>query len=459
MTRTVGKLVTFLLALMLLASCSQHRFRYQTDPEIAPLLHQAAVYPETRFLVLSDPHVFRSELGTSGSAFEAMMDTDRKMLPLSEEILATAIADMASEPADFVLVCGDLTKDGEIANHRRFKELMTPLVRSGKRIFVVPGNHDVANGYAFRYSGAKREKVAALESAGFAAEYTAFGYGHALSRDTDSLSYMAEAAPGLWLLALDSCRWKENPPDRHPITGGALSQNTLSWIEECLILAKKQNRAVIACMHHGLIEHYAGNADHYPDYLVAGHPALTRLLASYGVRLLFSGHFHAQDISGYRLPGTDHFIFDIETGSPVTYPCPWRSVEIDARQQAHVNSFFVEAIPSRPSGFSSWAQDFLFHRTVLLAEKKLEGYGVAADDRTRIAPVIARALTAHTRGDESGPAVLLAEEEHDALGLWGKVVLWTRKSLLIAWQRDLPPADNRLTIDLSTGGTSPLVQD
>ena len=73
----------------------------------------SATATTARFAVFSDPHLYdATNLGSSGTALEAYLASDRKMLVQSEEILDAALADLKGEGLDFVLVSGDLTKDG-----------------------------------------------------------------------------------------------------------------------------------------------------------------------------------------------------------------------------------------------------------------------------------------------------------------------------------------------------------
>ena len=76
---------------------------------------------EIRFAVFSDPHVYDSRLGTTGAAFEQYLAEDRKMIRESEAILAATVDQLIEEDVDFVLVPGDLTKDGELDSHLLFR--------------------------------------------------------------------------------------------------------------------------------------------------------------------------------------------------------------------------------------------------------------------------------------------------------------------------------------------------
>ena len=75
------------------------------------------------------------------------------------------------------------------------------LVDSGKKVFVVPGNHDVRNGKSVRFQGDRTDPVPSVTADAFGKIYGDFGYQGAIERDQDSLSYLAEPVPGLWLLA------------------------------------------------------------------------------------------------------------------------------------------------------------------------------------------------------------------------------------------------------------------
>lgn len=435
------------IAAVCLLACAGSAGRFTPTPALRELQRlPAASYPETAFAVLTDPHLYDAGLGVDGKAFQNYLDRDRKLLVESEALLDAAVDAVARLDVDFVLVCGDLTKDGERVNHRLAAEKLRRLREAGKAVFVVPGNHDVANGEALRFDGDHSEPVPTVTAAEFAAIYRDFGYAAALERDPDSLGYLAEPVPGLWLLALDSCRWRDNDPGGHPITGGAYTASTLAWIEDVLARARRAGRAVIVMQHHGVLEHYPHNADFYPAYLVDDHEAVAEMLSAYGVQLVFSGHFHAQDITARTFGDPPRTLYDIETGSLVTAPCPYRIVRLGADRRAHIESRCIRTIDGHPDGFAAFAETYVYRGTIKLADTALRKYRVDAADRARLAPQISRAYVTHLKGDEITPPVVV---DKSGLSLWGRFVLWMQADLIEGWYTDLPPADNRLTIDLA----------
>ncbi|MCP3955476.1 MAG: metallophosphoesterase [Desulfobacterales bacterium] len=447
MRRTTYAIALIVFLSIAVLSCARTGGIYNPPPELAALPSKAPVYPETTFAVISDPHYYDPRLGTEGKAYQDYLISDRKLLEESGEIIDTAVNEISSLSADFVIVCGDLTKDGEVVNHQALAAKLKRLVDSGKQVFVVPGNHDVENGEAVRYTGAQTEPVPNISAGMFAEIYRDFGYRAALERDPDSLSYVVEPVPGLWLLALDTCKWQENQPNHEPHIDGAYSAQTFQWIERMLMKSRNAGKAVIVFQHHGILEHYPHNKKFYSDYMVADFERAGNMLSRFGVDLVFTGHWHAQDITSKTFDNPRRVIYDIETGSLVTAPCPYRRVAIDANQKAVIESRFITAIPSRPEGFTTYAADYVYNMTIKLADAKLKGYKVSEPDRIKINPQVARAYVTHLNGDEKKRIVI----DTDGIGWWAKFVMFMQKDLLYGWTTDLPPADNRLTIDLAGG--------
>lgn len=430
---------------IILVGCAETRGRFTPSDELRALQAVRCAYPETRFAVFSDPHLYPRSLGTTGAAFQDYLNKDRKLLVESEALLDAVVDGIGALEVDFVLVCGDLTKDGERVGHQLAAEKLRRLTEGGKPVFVIPGNHDIANAEALRYEGDHTVAVPTVSAAGFAEIYAPFGYRAALERDPDSLSYLAEPVPGLWLLALDSCRWREQGERGDPITDGKIYPSTRQWVQNVLIRAKRQGKAVIAAMHHGLMAHYPHNEKFYGQYIVDDDDDLGQMLSAHGVQMVFTGHFHAQDVTARTFADPRRTLYDIETGSTVTAPCPYRVVSIGGNRQATIQSRFIAAIQGHEKDFGAFACDYVYRGTIRLADDALAKYKVSAADWPQLSPQIARAYVTHLAGDEARPAVVLQAAD---VGWWTRVVMWSQKDLIEGWYTDLAPADNDLVIDL-----------
>src|SRR5664279_2565676 len=77
------------------------------DAGVAPPVY----HPAVKLLVFSDPHYFDPSLGTTGSAFETYLASDRKLIAESDAIMRAMVGLVATENPQVVLVSGDLTKD------------------------------------------------------------------------------------------------------------------------------------------------------------------------------------------------------------------------------------------------------------------------------------------------------------------------------------------------------------
>ena len=404
-------------------------------------------FPQARFAVFSDPHLHTAALGMTGKEFWDNVNRGKKLLHLSEEILSTVVASIIDDPKiDFVVIPGDLTNDGERENHVRMVSWLEQLEAAGKKVYVVPGNHDLRNPHARRFTDQGPEPVPSISPDEFAALYRDFGYEEAIGRDPDSLSYAAEPVPGLWLLALDGCRYEENSPERGSVTGGRLKEKTIAWAEALLARARAENKAVIGVMHHGMLEHFSGQKKYFSDYVIDDYEAVSRRLASAGLRFVLTGHFHAQDIVEKRYPG-DAFLADIETSSLVTWPCAWRVLETTAADTLSIRSHPVTSLPSHPD-FSDYARTELTRGVDGFLKSYLNRYHFTDTDLRLLTPQLVRALLAHTAGDEQPPPVLM-----DPAGFSVGLRLFTLAAddLVRGVWYDPPPADNNLIINCADG--------
>jgi len=447
----IAFMVIFMLSLVACAPApAPPVFKYESDAVLRQQLANAPAYPEASFIVISDLHIFDSSLGTSGKAFEAYIIDDRKLVREGPEILESAIAQIKDLKDNIVLVPGDMTKDGEKSSHELAAGYLAQLKAAGKKVYVVPGNHDIKNGHSYKYVGDGVERVPNITAEQFTQIYADYGYKDALQRDTDSISYVAEPQPGLWLLALDANLYKENLEDKASVTDGKFSPQTLAWIETVLGQAAKENKAVIVMMHHGVMEHYIGQQKNYGEYIVDDYEQVAKLFANYNARMVFTGHFHAQDITEKKFAANGKYVFDIETGSLVTYPCPIRVVTIGKDQVATSREERVTSIKSHPTDFPAYARQYLLEGMTVYIAKILQGYKVDLPESEKIAKEIVLGYAAHLAGDEQlAPGQTMVTETGLSPLAWA--VVQYRKDMIIGLWTDLPPADNNIALNLKDG--------
>ncbi len=408
--------------------------------------YEAKGIPEAHFIVFSDPHYFDPSLWTEGKAFQDYLDHDRKLLRESRDLLLQAIQIVKSSGADFVVVPGDLTKDGTMVSHKVFASLMEELTKNGIPVFVVPGNHDILNGESKAFDGDTSILMENITPEQFREIYNSMGYGKAISSDLNSLSYVSEPIDGLWLLGLDACRYKDNIAGTHPVTDGAFSEETLTWVEEIANRAAAEEKRIITFMHHGINEHYKGQEKFFGEYLVDDYKKISKRFASLGINIVFTGHYHAQDVTVQNWKNGD-FIFDVETGSLVTYPCPVREVLIMGDTMT-ISSRFIEKTETHPEGFKEYGREYVHSGISGIAEKTLISYHLKPLDAAKLSGQIGDAFVTHYLGDEPPRDHYL---DMQGVGLLGRIMILFKKKMIVGLYNDLPPQDNNIVIDLGTG--------
>lgn len=402
------------------------------------------LFPDVRFAVISDLHYYNLSLGVSGAAFEKNLHQDRKLLKESADLIDLAVNHIAKSEAEFVLIPGDLTKDGEKIGHLELVKLLEKLRTAGKDVYVIPGNHDL-NMYfgARKFVGDRSESAEALAASEFADLYHNYGYDQAIERDDHSLSYVAELKENLWLFSIDTCSYKGNTSS-FDYVGSKISQNQVDWLARMLQKAAEERKAVMAMIHHGVVEHWIGQSILHSDYLVEDYRKFSRFLASYGVRLVFTGHYHAQDIARADFE-EGAFIYDIETGSLITPPCPLRLCKIkDNRIEIESKTILESYRPG--SGFAEVAFTFLQKTFELEIISALKKYRISDQDAALIGRHLASAFIAHSLGDEKSENRPVLKEND--LGLWARFVYKRLSKYLDALWHNEGPADLNVVLNL-----------
>ncbi len=324
--------------------------------------------------LMSDIHVLPNELIADNPAYTRAMHADRKLFTQSQGIFDEAIRLAEVNDSEIIMIPGDLTKDGEVQSHKYVSEKLEAW-KSGREAqgkkaayFVIPGNHDINNydGYDFTTYNKDTDtaKLAGLtthtmfnsmykslyedaelyinseEYKSYMASHQDVAEGHGSSSYAKhiDLTGSIEGKSGLTVIGIDTsintADVTPNGKDSH-ITAGTMGENLYQWAKKQVIEAKKRNDVVFLLSHHGYIPHFVKEPELLKEYLLnewnencydGKRPA--EAFVDLGVSYVFTGHMHAQDIAKV-VSKEGNTIYDIETGSTVTYPCPIRHLELN----------------------------------------------------------------------------------------------------------------------------------
>ena len=293
-----------------------------------------------KIIVLSDPHVMAPELLVSeGDAWTDYLSGQRKMVDYSQPLFDEMVAKIKDEiKPDLVLITGDLTKDGEQLSHTYVISKLDELREAGIQTLVIPGNHDRGvNEDAVAYDGASTTPADVATDDWFSTQYANYGYGNSSERESTSLTYACEPIEGLVVIGIDSG------------LDGSLSSATLEWIVGKTLAAKESGKKVIAMMHHPLIPHFTGVENFVEWAVVKNYETVRNTLADAGIRVVFTGHFHTSDIAMDKNADLSREIYDVTTGSLVSYPCDYREVTLsnDLSELSITTGHMTESLPKR----------------------------------------------------------------------------------------------------------------
>ncbi|MBF2027267.1 MAG: metallophosphoesterase [Oscillatoriales cyanobacterium C42_A2020_001] len=265
-----------------------------------------------RFAIISDLHI---------ALPHTVWDHPNRIhwVEISIPALEVILERLSQLPLDFLLLPGDLTQHGEPENHAWLAGRLTKLPYPA---FVIPGNHDLPQTLG---------ETAAIAPGDFSRLYRAFGY-----NDSHQLYYTQQVLPGVRLIGLNSIGF-----DSAGNQVGRVDDTQLQWLKT--VLAESSHDLNLVMIHHNIVEHLPNQAKHplAKRYLLENAAELCTVLQQGGVQLVFTGHLHIQDIA------FSHGLYDITTGSLISYPHPYRLLHYFTNQQhwLTIASERVEAVP------------------------------------------------------------------------------------------------------------------
>lgn len=238
-----------------------------------------------KLAVATDLHYLAPQLYDNGAFYTKMIENaDGKAMKYIEELTEAFVCQIIEGAPDALILSGDLSFNGERDSHIMLAEKLRRVEEAGIPVLVIPGNHDLDSAKAAAFSRDSYYSVASVSRQEFEEIYAGLGFNHALSRDEDSLSYIAEISPELRVLMVD-VNTQDEP--------GFLDESTLNWIDEQLCLATEAGAKVVAVSHQNLFQH---NSLFRGGFVIGNGRLLGALFEKYGVICNLSGHMHIQHI-------------------------------------------------------------------------------------------------------------------------------------------------------------------
>lgn len=261
-------------------------------------------------------------------------------------IIDEFLKECAENPkCQFVLITGDLATHGRdyvseheavAAKFRKFEK------ETGKQVYVINGNHDNA-------------KDMPVDHKKFTEIYHEFGYDEALSTDEGTCSYSANLNDEYTLVALDTCDERYRVVPNNDVT-------RMDWAVKQIKAAKKQGKKVIMIMHHNLLEHNPFQKLNEKNYVVNTPYSFAGLLADLGVKLVFSGHTHCNNVKSYT-SFLGNTIYDFSMSSLGNFPAEYKYFNVTDSKISYetkkINHIDADKLAEVCKGFSNEALEMM----------------------------------------------------------------------------------------------------
>ncbi len=347
---------------------------------------------------ITDTHYYPLRFNYAGDSeeyFDYIHEQFHKMWLESEPAFHTAMENIKKmEPLpDYLVVTGDNAQDGErqshidVANGLRKLQNEIRTMPGGKpnfQVFATFGNHDLYNPAVYDFSTGTKKKHKYVSRKDITKIYASLGYpdieeteaqdfyklnnefdGYCHSTTSENikeikyqyeeinkvrndyevgeLTYIVETKDGKSFISLDII--ESNIKEGH-VLGAILTDDTQTFLTE----NKKHNDFCIGLAHHSIVPHFTMQKEILTGFIVDDWVNVADFLADYGMRYVFTGHMHSNDIA-HHISFNNNQITDIEAAANLSVASNVRHATIktgnrgtERVQNLYVQNYYLEEV-------------------------------------------------------------------------------------------------------------------
>lgn len=286
-----------------------------------------------RFGVVSDIHYLAQSLKSDSDEWHEFVQNKHKEYNDLDGLLNNALDGVARNEVEYLLIPGDLTKDGELESHKALAERLEKFEKeTGIPVLVVPGNHDVNNSNAVTYENGTKEPAETTSPEQFREIYAELGYDVADSFYTPesgetegALSYAATLGD-YRLIAIDSLMFTE---ENEHMTDGRVAEGLLEWVLEECEKAQEQGLTLVGMQHHNLVPHMDIEEATFWPFVVQDWLRVAESYADAGMHYVFTGHLHVND-TAMHVSDSGEKVYDILSPTLTGFPNYYKIVDFES---------------------------------------------------------------------------------------------------------------------------------
>lgn len=313
----------------------------------------------TSFYLLTDSHYVSKKNWVEGKPITFRERSDQIALKATPEILDTFIDKIiADSETDTVLFTGDNVNNCDMNSHYEFRERLERLVNAGKKVYVIYATHDYSGSgednnwfSGCRYTETGTEPIESMKKGGLYEFYCDYGPKQALSVHRESGSYSVKLGDRVRLIAI------VDNGDGGGYCG--LFEDGVEWLKNEIKAAENDGDYVLLATHHPVLppwEIYRHVADHE---MYGGYRELWKIMCENGIRVVFTGHTHIQNIRKYTDDNGNWFV-DVSTVALANSAGKMRKVTVDAESgSCNITSIGIDKLNGLDTGGLS-AYEYLY---------------------------------------------------------------------------------------------------
>lgn len=298
--------------------------------------------------VFSDVHFYADELkGNNCEAYQEFTVAKSKEYAENYSLVNNALEGILknaeNDGADYLLIPGDMTKDGELESHKALAKILEQWqAETGIPVFVTNGNHDVNNSDACTFVNGKKEQAEKTTPEQFREVYKNLGWDKAdatftpagYSEDYDGikggmLSYAANLGDAYRLIVVDTNKYSvDNGAEKtEHVTGGRVDDELLAWVTAQAEQAEKEGRIPLVMQHHNLVPHMDTEPGTFFAFVCDDWEKVADAYGDAGIHYVFTGHLHTSDTSSY-INDNGEEVTDILSPTLTGYPNYFRTIDV-----------------------------------------------------------------------------------------------------------------------------------
>ncbi|MCR4594529.1 MAG: metallophosphoesterase [Clostridiales bacterium] len=253
----------------------------------------------TSFYLITDSHYVSKKNWVEGKPFTFRERSDQIVLKATPEILDAFLEKIIEDKeTDTVIFTGDNINNCDMNSHLEFRERLERLKSAGKKVYVIYATHDYSGSgednnwfKSSRYTETGTEPIEAMKRGGLFDFYSDYGPKQALSVDEESGSYSVKLGDKIRLIAIID----------NGDGGGycGLFDGGVRWLKDEIENAKKDGDRVLLAVHHPVLPPWEVYRHVAENEMYGGYRELWKIMCEEGIRVVFTGHTHIQNIRKY----------------------------------------------------------------------------------------------------------------------------------------------------------------